>query len=107
MKPTFIHRVLVFSISGTYIVDLKDSQTPAARLACRLLPNYLADFLSTMVKMTQRTKLNKDHKIQGEPKRPRNPYESFKSDPEDEDAFKSKNTFQNHTQITLFNLNVS
>ena len=54
LKQTFIHRVLVFSVSGTYIVDLKDKESPASRLSCRLLPDYLADFLSTMVKMTQR-----------------------------------------------------
>ena len=49
LKSTFIHRVLVFSISGTYIVDLKDKESPTSRLCCRLLPDYLADFLSTMV----------------------------------------------------------
>ena len=59
LKENFVHRVLVFSISGTYIVDLKDTVSPAAKLSSRLLPDYLADFLSTMVKMTQRSKVRK------------------------------------------------
>ena len=54
LKPSFIHRVLVFSLSGTYLVDLKDEEAYEARLASRLFPDYLADFLSTMVKLTQR-----------------------------------------------------
>ena len=49
--------MLVFSTSGTYIVDLKDTVSPAAKLSSRLLPDYLADFFATMIKMTQRTKL--------------------------------------------------
>jgi hypothetical protein len=52
LKENFIYRVLVFSITGTYIVDLKDTVTPAARLSVRLLPDYLSDFFATMVKMT-------------------------------------------------------
>lgn len=59
LKPSFLQRVLVFSLSGTYIVDLKDEESQVARLSTRLLPDYLADFLSTMVKMTQRTKVAK------------------------------------------------
>ena len=54
LKETFLHRILVFSVTGTYIVDLKDTVSPAAQLSVRLLPDYLADFLATMVKMTQR-----------------------------------------------------
>ena len=46
LKQTFVHRVLVFSVSGTYIVDLKDKDSTTSRLSCRLLPDYLADFLS-------------------------------------------------------------
>jgi hypothetical protein len=52
LKPDFIQRILVFSLSGTHIVDLKDEESSDARLSTRLLPDYLADFLSTMVKMT-------------------------------------------------------
>ena len=47
----------MFSTSGTYIVDLKDTISPAAKLSTRLLPDYLADFFATMIKMTQRSKL--------------------------------------------------
>ena len=56
--------MLIFSLSGTYIVDLKDDESHEARLSTRLLPDYLADFLSTMVKLTQRKKVGKpeDHK---------------------------------------------
>ena len=60
LKHSFIHRVLVFCMSGTYIVDLKDTENPKARLSSKLLPDYLADFLSTMVKMTKRQKVNGD-----------------------------------------------
>jgi len=28
LKSLFIHRILVFSISGTHLVDLKDEQNP-------------------------------------------------------------------------------
>jgi hypothetical protein len=48
----------VFSISGTYIVDLKDTENPKARISSRLLPDYLADLLSTMVKMTKRSRVD-------------------------------------------------
>jgi hypothetical protein len=42
---------------------LKDTLSPAARLSSRLLPDYLADFFATMVKMSQRTK-NSDKKAE-------------------------------------------
>jgi len=49
-----MHRVLAFSISGTYLVDLKDNSNIESKLSARLLPDYLAEFLTTMVKMTER-----------------------------------------------------
>ena len=93
LKENFIHRVLVFSISGTYIVDLKDNVSPAAKISSRLLPDYLADFLSTMVKMTQR-KLSRHYP---------NAENIENSDPE---VFKAKDSFMNNLSLTLFNLTV-
>lgn len=52
LKETFVHRVLVFAVSGTYIVDLKDMLSPQAKLSARLHADYLSDFFSTMVKLT-------------------------------------------------------
>lgn len=98
LKKTFIHRVLVFSISGTYIVDLKDNENPQAKISCRLLPDHLADLLSTMVKMTMRSKCDgqrlDNHGGVG-----------YKMN--EEPGFIAKDSFQNHMSIKLFNLNVS
>ena len=58
LSGSFIHRVLAFSISGTYLVDLKDNSNIESKLSARLLPDYLAEFLTTMVKMTERQKLS-------------------------------------------------
>ena len=58
LSGSFIHRVLAFSISGTLLVDLKDNSNIESKLSARLLPDYLAEFLTTMVKMTERQKLS-------------------------------------------------
>jgi hypothetical protein len=72
-------------------VDLKDTVTPAAKLSSRLLPDYLADFLSTMVKMTQRSKVRKGNE------------EQEKLNPEE---FKAKDNFMNQLSLTIFDLTV-
>lgn len=98
LTPTFIHRVLVFSISGTYIVDLKDSTNPAAKLSTRLLPDYLADLLTTLVKMTKRSRVDGS--------KPPN-HAGIAYTMAEEPDFKSKDSFQNHMSLKLFNLMVS
>ena len=42
--------MLAFSISGTYLVDLKDN-TQQGRLAARLQPDFLSNFFANMIKM--------------------------------------------------------
>ena len=59
--------MLVFSISGTYIVDLKDTGSPDAKISSRILPDSLADLFSSMVKMTSRTNNSNRDLIENKP----------------------------------------
>lgn len=81
-------------------MDLKDNENPQAKISSRLLPDHLADLLSTMVKMTMRSKVDgtrlDNHGGVG-----------YKMNENEEPGFIAKDSFQNHMSIKLFNLNVS
>ena len=49
-KDTFLQRVTAFTVSGTYIVDLKE---PSSKVAAKLQPDFFSNFLASLVKMQQ------------------------------------------------------
>ena len=50
VKNNYIHRMIAFSLSGTYMVDLKD-MTQQGRLASKLQPDFLSNFFANMIKI--------------------------------------------------------
>jgi hypothetical protein len=52
IKANYIQRVIAFAVSGTYIVDLKDTSN-LARMTSKLQPDFLSNFLATLIKMQQ------------------------------------------------------
>lgn len=64
----------------------------------RLLPDYMADLLSTMVKMTKRTRVDGNR-----PSNHRGLGFTMKEEPD----FKAKDSFQNHMSLKLFGITVS
>ena len=56
LKEAFLHRVLVFSISGTYLVDLKNELDEEAEFSIHLTPSYLTELFIMIIKFNQRSK---------------------------------------------------
>jgi hypothetical protein len=48
--------VLVFSISGTYLVDLKNELDEEAGFSIHLTPSYLTELFIMIIKFNQRSK---------------------------------------------------
>lgn len=75
--------MLAFSLSGTYVVDLKDTSTQS-RVSSKLQADFLSNFFANMIKMQNA-----------------NPIEN------DNGYSQSRDEFQKCISLELFNLNVS
>ena len=49
IKKNFVQRMLAFTLSGTYIVDLKDTSL-LSRVASKIQPDFLTNFCTTLIK---------------------------------------------------------
>ena len=83
VKTPFIQRMIAFSISGTYVVDLKDT-SQQSRFSSKLQPDFLSNFFANLIKMQIST--------------PIDPEAQFLS---------SREEFQKTLTIELFNYQVS
>ncbi len=72
--------MIAFSLSGTYLVDLKDT-TQQSRLASKLQPDFLSNFFANMIKIQYLT-------------------------PSDIDGGNSRDEFMKTLSLELFNYNV-
>ena len=49
IKKNFVQRIIAFTLSGTYIVDLKDNSM-LSRVASKIQPDFLTNFFTTIIK---------------------------------------------------------
>ena len=49
IRKNFVQRILAFTMSGTYIVDLKDNSIQS-RVSSKIQPDFLTNFFVQMIK---------------------------------------------------------
>jgi hypothetical protein len=51
IKKNFVLRILAFTLSGTYIVDLKDTSIQG-RVSSKIQPDFLSNFFVNLIKQS-------------------------------------------------------